>query len=157
MALSRPAPGPFTFTSSDRTPCSCASCAALPAASCAANGVPLREPLNPIRPADDHARTFPWLSVIETIVLLKDACTVASACGMFFFSFLGPFFLPLARLPGRCRGGLGGILAIASIPYFFVAFFLPAMAPFRGPFRVRAFVCVRCPRTGRLRRCRRPR
>ena len=27
----------------------------------------------------------------------------------------------------------------------------------RGPFRVRAFVCVRCPRIGRPRRCRMPR
>jgi len=32
------------------------------------------------------------------IVLLKDACTVAMACGMFFFSFFGPFFFPLADL-----------------------------------------------------------
>ena len=37
--------------------------------------------------------------------------------------------------------------------YFFVAFFLPAIAR-RGPFLVRAFVCVRCPRTGRPRRWR---
>ncbi len=34
--------------------------------------------------------------------------------------------------------------------------FLPATV-FRGPFRVRAFVLVRCPRTGRLARCRIPR
>src|ERR1019366_1915095 len=95
MALSRPAPGPFTRTSSERTPLSWAIWAALPAASCAAKGVPLREPLKPMRPADDQARTLPCWSVIETIVLLKDACTVASACGMFFLSFFGPFFLPL--------------------------------------------------------------
>src|SRR6266542_2615641 len=35
---------------------------------------------------------------------------------------------------------------------YFVAFFLPAAVPLRGPLRVRALVCVRCPRTGRLRR-----
>src|SRR5579864_2310391 len=40
---------------------------------------------------------------------------------------------------------------------FAVAFFFCATVPLRGPFRVRAFVCVRCPRTGRLRRCRNPR
>ena len=40
--------------------------------------------------------------------------------------------------------------------YFFGAFFLPATAR-RGPLRVRALVCVRCPLTGRPRRCRRPR
>src|SRR5688572_14144690 len=48
---------------------------------------------------------------------------------------------------GRLRG---------SCHYFFVTFFLPAMAR-RGPFLVRAFVCVRWPRTGRPRRCRIPR
>ncbi len=35
------------------------------------------------------------------------------------------------------------------------AFFLPAMV-LRGPFLVRAFVRVRCPRTGRPLRCRKP-
>src|SRR5206468_4312327 len=35
------------------------------------------------------------------------------------------------------------------------AFFLPATV-LRGPLRVRAFVCVLWPRTGRLRRCRMP-
>src|SRR5579864_549348 len=38
-------------------------------------------------------------------------------------------------------------------PYVFAAAFLRfATVPLRGPFRVRALVCVRCPRTGRLRR-----
>ncbi len=43
------------------------------AASCAANGVDLREPLKPHVPADDHATTFPLTSVIETMVLLNVA------------------------------------------------------------------------------------
>jgi hypothetical protein len=50
--------------------------AALPAAiaACvAANGVPLREPLNPIPPALDHATTAPSASVIVMMVLLNDA------------------------------------------------------------------------------------
>src|SRR3954447_25343738 len=40
---------------------------------------------------------------------------------------------------------------------FFVAFFLPATDMRLGPLRVRAFVFVFCPRTGRPRRCRIPR
>ena len=39
---------------------------------------------------------------------------------------------------------------------YFVTFFLPAIA-LAGPLRVRALVCVRCPRTGRPLRCLRPR
>src|SRR5579872_2500515 len=35
-----------------------------------------------------------------------------------------------------------------------ITFFLAATAPFRGPLRVRALVCVRWPRTGRFRRWR---
>src|SRR5262249_23419812 len=95
IADSRPAPGPVTRTSTDRTPCSFAPSAQLAAASCAAKGVPLREPLKPIRPAEDQARTPPSWSAIAMIVLLKEACTVATACGTFFFSF----FAVRARLP----------------------------------------------------------
>ena len=40
---------------------------------------------------------------------------------------------------------------------YFVAFFLPATVPLRGPLRVRALVWVRWPRTGSERRWRRPR
>src|SRR5690606_36381428 len=47
IAVSRPEPGPFTNTSTLRMPCSIARRAAASAASCAANGVDLREPLNP--------------------------------------------------------------------------------------------------------------
>lgn len=36
--------------------------------------------------------------------------------------------------------------------YFLPGAFFLATAALRGPFLVRAFVCVRCPRTGRLRR-----
>jgi len=42
--------------------------------------------------------------------------------------------------------------------YVLVAvFFFAATVPLRGPFRVRALVCVRCPRTGRFLRWRYPR
>jgi small subunit ribosomal protein S11 len=56
MAVSRPEPGPFTTTSTLRTPCSIARRAAVSAASCAANGVLLREPLNPTFPAEAAGR-----------------------------------------------------------------------------------------------------
>src|SRR3954471_2456119 len=96
IADSRPAPGPLTLTSTERTPCSCASWAAFWAATCAANGVPLREPLKPIRPALDHDRVFPIGSEMATIVLLNDALIAATPCGMLFRSF---FFVPARRAP----------------------------------------------------------
>src|SRR5512140_2957066 len=110
IADSRPAPGPLTFTSTERTPCSTASCAAFCAATCAANGVPLREPLNPMRPALDHERTLPIGSEIETIVLLNVAAIAATPCGTFFRSFL---FDEARRAPAF------GALAVAmgSFPY----------------------------------------
>src|SRR3954452_14475058 len=96
IADSRPAPGPLTLTSTERTPCSCASWAAFWAATCAANGVPLREPLKPMRPALDHDRVFPIGSEMATIVLLNDALIAATPCGMLFRSF---FFVPARRAP----------------------------------------------------------
>ncbi|ERH19186.1 hypothetical protein HMPREF0043_00868 [Actinobaculum sp. oral taxon 183 str. F0552] len=45
--------------------------AAFSAASCAAYGVDLREPLNPTCPEEQEAMTAPVGSVIETMVLLK--------------------------------------------------------------------------------------
>ena len=73
IADSRPAPGPFTRTSTLRMPNALAALPAAIAACVAANGVPLREPLKPIPPALDHATTAPSASVIVTIVLLNDA------------------------------------------------------------------------------------
>ena len=72
MAVSRPEPGPFTTTSTLRTPCSIARRAAVSAASCAANGVLLREPLKPTLPDDAQAMMLPCWSVIVMIVLLND-------------------------------------------------------------------------------------
>ena len=62
------------------------------------------------------------------------------------YAFAG--FLPDSGAAPSCAG----VLAM----FLYSTFFL-AIALRRGPFRVRAFVCVRCPRTGRLRRCREPR
>src|SRR5690349_20026876 len=72
MAVSRPEPGPFTTTSTLRTPCSMARRAAVSAASCAAYGVLLREPLYPTFPSEAHAMVFPDWSVKVMIVLLND-------------------------------------------------------------------------------------
>src|SRR3954453_16420295 len=70
-ADSRPEPGPLTNTEMVRMPWSIAFLAASSAASCAANGVDLREPLKPRTPADAHDTTFPETSVMVTMVLLN--------------------------------------------------------------------------------------
>src|SRR5437867_2818663 len=146
---SRPEPGPLTLTSTVRTPCSRAAVAHACAAICAANGVPLREPLNPQRPALDQDSRLPCGSAIATTVLLKVAWTWAIADGMFFFSFFFP--------PGFLAPGFPFAIRSFPFPYFFAsAFFLPAMAT-RGPFLVLALVCVRWPLHGSPRRCRCPR
>src|ERR1051325_4560099 len=85
-ADSRPEPGPDTSTSRVRMPCSAALRAASSAATCAAYGVDLREPLNPWLPDDDHAIVLPCASVIVIIVLLKVAATCAVPEVMFLRS-----------------------------------------------------------------------
>src|SRR5215471_19400840 len=72
----------------ERMPCSCAFFAASSAASCAAKGVDLREPLKPRTPADDQATTFPETSVIVTMVLLNEAVMWAMPLWTFFLTFL---------------------------------------------------------------------
>src|SRR5215469_3148928 len=58
-ADSRPGPGPPTRTSTFFTPCSCAATPAFSAATCAANGVDLREPRKPQPPAVAHESVLP--------------------------------------------------------------------------------------------------
>ena len=60
------------------------------AVTCAANGVDLREPLNPTVPADSQAITLPERSVMVTIVLLKLALMWAWPNGTFFFTLRRP-------------------------------------------------------------------
>src|SRR3954467_12113364 len=71
-AVSRPEPGPLTWTSTRRRPCSMAARAAFSAAIWAANGVLLRDPLNPTLPAEAHEMTLPSVSVMLTMVLLNE-------------------------------------------------------------------------------------
>ena len=73
IALSRPLPGPLTFTSTSLTPNFEAFSAACWAAIWPANGVLFREPLKPQVPALAEHRASPLLSVIVTVVLLNDA------------------------------------------------------------------------------------
>src|SRR5918912_921320 len=113
-ADSRPAPGPDTWTVTDFSPCSIAFAAASPAATCAANGVDLREPLKPRAPADDQLITFPETSAIVIIVLLKDAFMWTPPAAMFFFTRFFPFFgvtgeAVMGSMPPRFRApGAGG-------------------------------------------------
>ncbi len=73
-ALSRPLPGPLMRTSTSVRPNFLAFWATYSAARPAANGVLLREPLNPpTDPADSLHNTSPLVSVIVTRVLLNDA------------------------------------------------------------------------------------
>src|SRR5205085_5557201 len=104
-ADSRPGPGPLMRTSRFLTPHSCAALPAASAATCAANGVDLREPLNPAPPEVAHDRALPWRSVIVMIVLLNDAWTCAMPSATFFLTFLR----------ARVAAGLT-MLCVPSIP-----------------------------------------
>src|SRR5205814_3305924 len=167
-ADSRPAPGPLTITETFLRPCSMALAAASPAATWAANGVDLREPLKPRAPADDQESTFPETSVMVMMVLLN----VLWMKTMPVCTFLRVFFFPLrsvvagaAPAAAPAAGGVGGAdgfcsSAMSMCPY------LPAggaalttrrTMPRFGPLRVRAWVWVRWPRPGRPLRWRRPR
>ena len=94
MAVSRPAPGPFTKTFTSRIPISMAFLAAASAATEAAKGVPFFVPLKPTAPADDQATDPPPQSLIEMMVLLKVAliCATPSAGTFLSFLFLGLVF-----------------------------------------------------------------
>src|SRR5579872_6305908 len=87
-ADSRPGPGPLTCTSRFFTPYSCAAMPAFSAATCAANGVDLREPRKPEPPEVAQHSTLPWRSVMVMMVLLNDACTCAMPSTTVFLTFL---------------------------------------------------------------------
>src|SRR4029079_7258217 len=116
IADSRPAPGPLTRTPSDRMPNAWAALPAAIAACVAANGVPLREPLNPMPPALDHATTFPSPSVIVTVVLLKDAWMCAST---WWTTRVSARFLYIFFFAGRPAGFFPPSVAVGSAASFF--------------------------------------
>src|SRR5512139_1719485 len=96
-ADSRPGPGPPTRTSTFFSPCSCAALPAFSAATCAANGVLLREPRKPQPPEVAQDSVLPWRSVIVMIVLLNDAWMCAMPSSTFLRAFFG-FFAAAAAL-----------------------------------------------------------
>ena len=133
IADSLPAPGPLTYTSTVRRPCSFAAFAAVSAAICAANGVPLREPLNPRLPAEDQEIALPFMSVMVTSVLLNEDWICAWPLSTFFSSL-------------RLRTGAPFLVAaIFAYPSDYFFFFATVR---RGPLRVRALRLELCPRTG---------
>jgi hypothetical protein len=83
-ADSRPAPGPFKFTSTSRIPTEEATLAASWAATVAAKADDLRDPEKLTFPADDQEITLPAGSVMAIIVLLKVAFTCATPDGTEF-------------------------------------------------------------------------
>src|SRR5262245_51536923 len=162
IAASRPAPGPRTNTSICFRPYSIALRAASSEAVWAAKGVLLREPLNPALPALDQDTTFPIRSVSVTIVLLNVAWMWAMPVRTSRRSRrLAPFFrgagFASSAMPydpalfGAAASGVAAVYGGSDVGFFLT------ITPRLGPFRVRALVWVRCPRTGRPRRWRMPR
>src|SRR3954468_7613204 len=151
-ADSRPGPGPLMRTSMFFTPHSCAARPQRSAATCAASGVDLREPLKPALPEVAQASVLPWRSVIVTMVLLNDAWICAIPSATFFLTFLR------ARAAAVCCSSwrVGALLVPMSYAAFPVGT-LSLIAALRGPLRVRALVRVRWPRTGSPLRWREPR
>src|SRR5689334_4418698 len=126
------------------TPHSCAARPQRSAATCAANGVDLREPLKPALPEVAQARVLPCRSVIVTMVLLDDAWIWAMPSATFFLTFLR------ARAAAVCCSSWRvGAFLLAMCYAAFPAGTFSFTAALRGPLRVRAFVRVRWPRTGR--------
>src|SRR6267142_1565599 len=152
MAASRPAPGPLTQTSTRLRPWLIASRALASAATCAAKGVLLREPLKPTLPALAHVMTAPSVSVIVTMVLLKLAWMWATpftpTLRSRFFGFLTSATRYLRSGPSPPRGRAAR-RSPAYVPGFFAtdgfaagAALRTAPAVFFGPLRVRALVLV---------------
>src|SRR3954467_10388862 len=111
----RPGPGPPTRTSTFFTPCSCAALPAFSAATCAANGVDLREPRKPQPPEVAQDSVFPWRSVIVMMVLLNDACTCAMPSSTFLRAFFGFFGPPAAAAPAAGAGAADSVFFSSAI------------------------------------------
>src|SRR5262252_1655701 len=118
-ADSRPEPGPLTFTSTLFMPnWSRAPLAAVMEACCAAYGVPLREPLKPMEPAEDQQTARPSGAVMVTMVLLNVAWMQAKPCGTTRRSrFFLNSFLRLAGFPaaGAAAPSCGSLATAFSL------------------------------------------
>src|SRR5258706_1347398 len=168
-ADSRPGPGPLMRTSRFFTPCSWAARPADSAATCAANGVDLREPLKPAAPDVAHDRALPCRSVIVMIVLLKDACTCAIPSETTFFTFLrtraaagalAMNFLPsrlnrrgLAQADGLARplaGARIGARALTAHGQAFLVAHAPVTTEVHEPLDVHRRLAAQVPLDGEL-------
>src|SRR5688500_6727146 len=124
------------------TPYSSAARPADSAATCAANGVDLREPLKPAPPDVAHDSALPCRSVIVMIVLLNEAWMCAIPSETLFLTFLRARAAAAFFCEDCCA-------ILGSLCYFATPLPSATVRPFFGPLRVRAFVRVRWPRTGR--------
>ena len=166
MAVSRPEPGPLTKTLICFTPASMALLPAVSAATDAANGVPFFVPLKPQEPEEHQTMVLPRSSVMFTIVLLKEDWMYAFAIPMFFqiFFLRAETLAAGAAAPGTFLTSARVSPHSLNFNYFLAAAAGAAASAFRLadptvfllPRRVRAFVFVLWPRTGKLRRWRRP-
>src|SRR6202171_428263 len=124
-ADSRPEPGPQTSTSRIFMPCSIAFLPASSAATWAAYGVDLREPLKPFVPDDDQAIVLPCASVMVIIVLLNEALTCATPEVMFLRSRLRtrvaslPILDPFAARLRAARNGQSSSTWLPCVGLFF--------------------------------------
>src|ERR1044072_8403560 len=114
----------------------------------AANGVPLRDPRKPSEPELFQDSTFPFGSVIVTIVLLNEAwmCTMPNGTCLRSF-FLKVFFLPFfsgAAAPPVAPASGFGINVFIQFYVLAVDCRLISTVPFRGFLRARVLVCVSC-------------
>src|SRR5438445_11649299 len=116
-----------------------------------------------MEPAEDQQTVRPSGAVMVTMVLLKVAWIQARPCGttrrsrFFLNSFLRFEGFPAAGVAAPSCGSLANACPLSNLAYLrAMTFFLAATAPFHGPYRVHAFVSVRCPRAARWRRWRSP-
>src|SRR6187399_1837715 len=111
IALSRPLPGPLTFTSTSLTPYFWAFSAACCAAHWPANGVLLRLPLKPQVPALAQQRASPLVSVMVTTVLLN----VAFTCAIATVTLRRTFFFLVVAAAVWAMGFVSSQLAVIGI------------------------------------------
>src|SRR6266852_1894385 len=145
-ADSRPEPGPFTFTSTLFIPYwSRATPAAASEACCAAYGVPLREPLKPMAPAEDQHITRPSVSVMVICVLLNDAAICTYPCGTTRRSrFFLDSFLRFVAAAGFAGAPVSGV-APATLGSFGTFHSIPSIRLTRAT--VKAVASCRTPKT----------
>src|SRR5438552_13095906 len=104
-------------------------------------------------PNDTCLRSF-FLKVFF-LPFFSGAAAPPAAAGFAIKSVLGRSSLVVRYVAITCTTGFGQRPTANDrrpVYVFADAFFRFATVPLRGPLRVRALVCVRCPRTGRLRR-----